>query len=138
MLGGARDMLGRLQIQRAAVVEKCLNVFVRVFADADARRSGLLNDAIVHVGEVHHLNDAKPLRLQIPPQHVLKHKRAEISDVRKIVDRGPARVDAHLAGNQRNKRLRLPAYRVVKLDFRHLGSVTALSVGCALMANAPF
>ena len=132
MLGGAGNMFGRLQIQGAAIVQIRLNVFVRVFANADARRRRFLNDAIVHVGEVHHLNDAKSLRLQVPPQDILKHKCAEIPNVSEIVDRRPASVRAHFAGHQRNKRLRLAGHGVVKADLRLRGPVPAAQCGlCA-------
>ena len=87
VLGGPRDVFGRLEVQRAPVIEIGLNIFVGVLADAHARRRGFLDDAVVHVGEVHHLNDAKALRFQIPPQNILKNKCAEVTDVREIVDR---------------------------------------------------
>src|SRR5215472_2371923 len=89
MLGGAGNVFGRLEIQGGAVIEIGLNVFVRILTNADVRCGGLLYDAIVHIGKVHHLNDAEPSRLQIPPQEILKNERAEISDVSKIVYRGP-------------------------------------------------
>ena len=101
--------------------------------------AGFLDDAVVHIGEVHHLNDAEALRFQIPPQNILKHKRAEISDVREIVDRRPAGVRADFARHQRNKRLGLSRHRIVKPDFRHSWFVHRSSVRVVtLMANAPF
>ena len=84
----------------------------------------LLNDSVVNVGQVHHLNDPKAPRFQIPPQDVLKHKRAEVSYVRKVVHRRTAGIRANLSGYQRNKWLGLARHRVVKPDFRHLGSFT--------------
>src|SRR4029077_4649828 len=105
---------------------------VRIFAKADARRGRFLNDPIVHVGEIHDLNDAEAFRLQKPPQDILKYERAEITDVSEIVDRGPAGVRMHLAGYQRNKRLRLAGQGVVEADLRLHGSVPAAQFGlCA-------
>ena len=63
----------------------------------DAGGGGVLDDAVVHVGDVHHLHDAKAARMQEAPQDVLKHEGAEIADVREGVDRRAAGVDADFA-----------------------------------------
>ena len=52
--------------------------------------------------------------MQKPAQDILKHKRAEIADVREIVDRGAAGVDADFALVQRLERLKAVRKRVVQ------------------------
>ena len=88
-----------------------LSVYSRMPIPGSGRR---LDDAIVHVGDVHHLHHAQALRVQEPPQHVLKHERAEVSDVREVVDRGSAGVNAHLARMNGVERLQVVRQRIVQ------------------------
>jgi hypothetical protein len=115
----ADNVLGRFQAQRPAVFEECLCVLLRVLADAHARRRSVLDDAVVHVREVHHLHHPKAARFQEAPQDVLKHERAEIPDVGKIVDGRSAGVHAHLARVERDEGLDAVRQRIVKADFAH-------------------
>ena len=45
----------------------------------------------------------RPCEMQESPQHVLKHERAEVSDVRGGVNRRPAGVDAHFCPGERGR-----------------------------------
>ena len=87
--------------ERGNVLEEGLNIFFGVFADAHACGGGVLDDAVVHVGNVHDLQHAIALGMQEAPQDVLKNEGAEIADVREGVDRRAAGVDAHLARMER-------------------------------------
>ena len=119
VVGGADQFLGHLDVQRVDILEKRLNVFFGVLADADACGRGSLDDAVVHVGDVHHLQHAVALRMQEAAQNVLKHERAEIPDVREGVDRGAAGVDAHFARMHGLQRLEAVRERVVEVYVGH-------------------
>ena len=94
-----------------------LSVYSRML---DAGRGGLGDDAVVHVGEVHHLDDLEAARAQEAAQDVLEDEGAEIADVGEVVDRGTAGVDAHLARVQRHKGLFAPVRAYFERRFRPL------------------
>src|SRR6202034_3104068 len=101
VISGADKLFGHLDVQRVDVLEEGLDVFVREFADADSCSGGGLDDAVVHVGDVHHLHHAQPLGFQKAAENVLKHEGAEIADVGAGVNRGAAGIHADFAGMQR-------------------------------------
>ena len=86
---------------------------------SQAGRGGLGDDAIVHVGEVHHLRDLEAARAQEAAQDVLEDEGAEVADVGVVVDRGAAGVDGHSARMQGHERLLLPRHGILKYDFAH-------------------
>jgi len=136
--GGPRNVFGGLEVQRFPVIEICLDIFIGVFADTYARGSGFLDDAVIHIGQIHYLSDAIASRFQIPPQDVLENKCAKVSDMREVVDRGPARVGANLPLNQRDKWLGFVGQCVVELDLGHRGSVTGFPMFQHPFARGPF
>jgi hypothetical protein len=77
------------------------------------------DDAIVHIGQVHHVLELESAQPQEPPQNILKHKRSVIPDMRVVVDRRPAGVHAHFARFLWNEILDFPAQRVVQLNLGH-------------------
>ena len=101
MIGGAHNFFRHLDVYRVDVLKKSFDIFLGVVADAHARRCGFLDDAIVHIGKIHHLQHAVSALVQKAPQNILKHEGAEISDVREIVDGGAAGIDANFARMQR-------------------------------------
>ena len=105
VIGRADKLFRHFDIERARVFEKRANIFLRVFADAHAGACGVLDDAVVHVGNVHHLQHAIALRMQEAPQHVLKHERAKIPDMREGINRRPAGVNADFTPVERLERL---------------------------------
>ena len=119
VIGGADELFGHLDVQRVDILEKRLDVFFGVLANADACGGGSLDDAIVDVGHVHHLHHAVALRMQEAAQNILKHERAEIPDVREGVDGGAAGVDAHLARMNGLQRLDAVRERVVEVYIGH-------------------
>ncbi len=109
MVGGADPSLRRLNAERLAIVEKRLNEFLGVVADTHPSGSGICDDAVVHVRQVHDVVQFESAKLQEPPQDILKHERAVIPDMRVVVHRRPAGVHAHFARFLRNEILNLPA-----------------------------
>ena len=59
MVSGADGFFRLLEVQRVHVLQESFDVFLGVLADGNAGSGGVLDDAIVHVGEVHYLEDAK-------------------------------------------------------------------------------
>src|SRR5208283_2650724 len=105
--------------ERAAIGVESLNVLFRVIAYGDARGGGIGDDAVVHVGQVHHVGQLEAAEFQEAPQDVLENEGAEIADVRVVVHRGAAGVHADFPGLQGHERLNLAGQRVVDADFVH-------------------
>src|ERR1700721_817940 len=84
-------------MQRVHIFEEGVHVFCGVLADGDAGRGGVLDDAIVNVSEVHYLQDLETAGEQEAAEYVLEDKSTKIADMRIIVDRGAAAVDADFA-----------------------------------------
>ena len=75
---------------------------------------GELDDAVVHVRDVHDLGHAVALVAQGPAQQVRRHERAEVADVGAAVDGGAADVHADLGRPLGCERLHASAQRVVE------------------------
>jgi len=97
MVGGTHGFFGLLKMQRAHIFEESLYVFFGVLANRDAGSGGVLNDAIVHVGEVHDLQDAKAAEEEEPAQDILEDEGTKVADMSIVVDRRAAAVDADFA-----------------------------------------
>ena len=83
---------GRSTPQRVQVLKERLDVLGRVLADGNARRRGVADDLVVHVGDVHDVADLHARELQEAAQHVDLQKGAEVADVAVVVNRRPAGV----------------------------------------------
>ena len=94
VLGRAGHVLGPLEAQRRHVLLEGPHVLGGEGAEVGARLLGLLDDPVVHVGHVHDLADPVAEVAQRAAQHVGGHERPEVADVRAVVDRGPAGVEA--------------------------------------------
>ena len=110
-------------MQRIQVLEKCADILFRVLPNSDAGGRRILDDAVVHVGQVHHLQDAVAARVQKSPQNVLKHEGSEISDVREVIYRRPAGVHAHFALMNGLEGLQAICQRVVQVYLFHFRAV---------------
>ena len=119
MVRGADPVLRRFDAKRLAIVEKRLHEFRGVVADAYACRSGIRDDAVVHVCQIHHVVQLESAQLQEAPQDILKYEGAVIPDMCVVVDRRPARVHAHFPGLLRYEILDFSAQRVVQLNIGH-------------------
>ncbi len=80
---------------------------------------GAANDLVVYVRQVHHLPDLPPAKTQHPPQQVDKQKRAEVPEVRRVVDGGPATIDANGLAIGGTERLDRSGERVVETELGH-------------------
>jgi len=75
-----------------------LNEFFGVIADADVLGGGVGDDAIVYVGEIHYMSEAKTAEFQEAAEDVLEDEGAVIADVGEVVDGGAAGVHCDFAG----------------------------------------
>ena len=81
VLGCARVVLGPLDPQRVEVLEKGLDVLLGELVDRLAVLRGLLDDAVLDIGDVHHLGDLVPLLQQHAAEQVLEQKGTEVANV---------------------------------------------------------
>jgi hypothetical protein len=95
------------------IFEEGLHVFFGVLADGDAGGGGVLDDAIVHVGKVHDLEDAKAAEEEEAAKDVLEDEGTKIADMSIVVDRGAATVDADFPLVKRLEGLKTAGERVV-------------------------
>ena len=96
VVGGADELLGQLDVS-ASMSSRNAWMYFRCTRGCSRLRPRRLDDAVVDVGNVHHLHHAVALGMQEAAQNILKHERAKIADMREGVDRRAARVDAHFA-----------------------------------------
>jgi hypothetical protein len=73
--------------------------------DAPALLVGAADDLVIHVGQVHDLVHAVPGHPQGTAEQVLEQERAEVAEVRRVVDRWPARVERDRSPVGRGERL---------------------------------
>ena len=112
-------MLGALDPQRVEILEEGLDVLLRELVDRLAMLGRLLDDAVLDVGQVHHLGDAIPLLEEDAAQQVLEEEGAEVTDMRIIVDGRAAGVHPNVAWLDRHELFQPAAHRVVEAQRRH-------------------
>ena len=128
MIRRADPMLRRLDAQRLAIVEECSYELLGIIPQTHARGSGIGDNAVIHIGEVHHVVQLESTQLQEAPQNILEHESAVIADVRIAVDRRPAGVHADFARLLRNKGFNLSGQCVVELNFGHFCQTVSFRV----------
>ena len=122
-----RDMLGRARLHVGLQAAQRLHVglkdpvgFLGQFANGDAALGGPGVDLVVDVGDVAHI--AHMLRAIDMPQQPIKHvehdNRPRIADVREIIDRRPAHINAHIGRIERDERFLPARERIVKFERR--------------------
>ena len=94
VVGRARVVLGPLDAQGLDVREEGLDVAVGVLPQRDPLLAGAADGLVVDVGQVHHLGDPVPVKLERASQHVLEQEGPQVADVGEVVDRGSAGVQA--------------------------------------------
>ncbi len=94
MFGGAGDDLWLFEVEIGGVLEESGLVLAGVVGDALATLFRALDDAVVHVGDVHDVAQFEPLLAQGAAQDVDGDEGAEIADVGEVVDGGSAGVHA--------------------------------------------
>ena len=95
MLGRANHALRPLQTQRLGILQKGFFVSGGVVCQRLVVRQRVADDLVLHVGDVHDVVQTESAGVQPAPQQVVEYERAEIPDVREIVDRRTARIHAH-------------------------------------------
>ena len=116
VLGGRRNPLGSLQAKRAAVLEERVYVPPGVLPDRDALARCRRDDLVLHVRDVHHVQEVPAGLPQMPPEDVLEGKRAQVADMDVVVDGRPAGVHPDGPAVSGLERLDSPAQAVVKLE----------------------
>ena len=92
--------------------------------DAYALLSGIANDLVVHIGDVHHVAKLVSALVKKAAQDVDSNKGTEIADVAVVIDRGAASVHADLVIFKGMKLFDFAGERVVKTK-RHAVSERA-------------
>ena len=93
----ARNDLGPFAAERVKVFPERIDVLCRVIVDAQPGFLRLGDDAVVHIGDVHHVSDFESFELQITANDVGSDGAAEVADVTVIPDSWTAVVEADFA-----------------------------------------
>ena len=133
----ARVMLGPFDPQRIEILEKRVDVLLGELVDRLSTLGRLLDDAILDIGEVHHLRDLVPLLAQDPAKQVLKQKGAEVADVGIVVNRRAARVHPDVSRLERHELFDLAAHRVVQAKWGHGSSLRSTTAWAARASPRP-
>ena len=105
VLGRAGLSVGRPDPEPVPVLLERAGEGFHVLAQRHALAQGRGNGAVVHIRQVHDMEDLEPARLQPSAQEVLEQEGAEVPDVRVVVDRGAAGVQRGPPRLQRSERL---------------------------------
>ena len=92
---------------------------------------------VVHVGEIHDVEDVVPARLEPAAQEVLEQERPEVSDVGVVVDGGAAGIERDPARLEGNERLDLAGERVVEAEAHPPAAPAAAWATGSLPAGPP-
>ena len=115
VLRGAGMHRGRTDAQRLGVGEIFGDVALGNLRDGHALLVGAADHLVVDVGEVLHEGHFVAPVFQVAAQHVKDDEGARVSDVKEIIDRGPAGIDAHLSLVEGHERFLFPGHAVVNL-----------------------
>ena len=97
-----------------------MDEFFGVIADADVLGGGVGDDAVVDVGEIHHVSESVAAEFEEAAEDVLENEGAVITDVGEVVDGGAAGVHGDFAGFLGDEGLGLVGESVVEMDFGRL------------------
>ena len=114
VVGRAHQEFRRLEAQQFAVDLEGFDILRGEVAQLEASFPRIADRLVIHVGQVHHLADFVAAVSQVAAQDVLKDKRAEVADVRVVINRRPASVDPHLVAFQGMKLVHPRGQRVVE------------------------
>ena len=114
VVGGTDQKLRILQVQQLPIDLEGLDVLVGIGAKGHTRRPGIADGIVVNIREVDDVAKLKPPVLQVPAEDILKNEGAIVANVRVVVNRGPAGVNAHGVAFEGLKLLDLPRERVVE------------------------
>ncbi len=122
--------LGRLDVELLQIREESVLVRLRVVRERYARGICAADRLVVDVSEVHHLADLHPVELHDAAEYVLESVRAEVPDMREIVDGRAACIEADFVPLERLQFLDPSRQRVI--DVHHDAYYTKYSGGTAL------
>ena len=106
----------RLDPEPVAVLLERAREGVHVRAERHALLAGGGDRPVVHVGQVHDVEDLVAAGLEPAPQQVLEEERPEVPDVGVVVDRGPAGVQRDPPRLQGDERLDAAGEGVVEAE----------------------
>src|ERR1700732_412016 len=130
-------MLGPLDPQRIEILEKRLDVFLVELVDRLPMLGRLLDDAVLDIGQVHHLGHAVSQREQLPPKQVFEEEGPEVADVRIVVDGRTARIHPDVAHFDRLELFHLATQGVVEADRHHVTSRSRTTAWAASASPLP-
>ena len=123
VLSSRSDPLRRFETKRGSVFLEGGSVLGRIFTDRLAGLDRVADDLVVHVGDVHDVVDLVAAAAQIASQNVLESEAAKIADVDVVIDRGTARIHAHLVFVERREGFEAVGKRIEEMqchgDFGH-------------------
>jgi len=96
-LGGGGEMVRALDAERIEVLEEGILERLRELGKRQAGGAAATDGFVVHIRQVHHPEHPQSAVFQVPLQEVLEDIRAEIPDVREIVNGRSASVEPHQA-----------------------------------------
>lgn len=132
--GRAWIVLGALNAEELAIGVEGLADGIGELGDGDGPLRRPLDDFVVDVGQVHHLFDGPSTHVERATEEVFKQKGPKIAEVRRIVDRRPARVERDLRAVGRGEGFYAAGQRVVKSKLGHIFKLTTRQVGGRLGA----
>ncbi len=113
VIGGAGEN-GLLDVQSGTIFKKGFLILGRVIFNAQALLGRVVDNLVVHVGDVHDVTHGESALQQKAPQNVYRHKGAKVADVTVVVNRGSTGVHANFIALQRVELFDLAGQRVVE------------------------
>ena len=112
--GGPRVVVGPADAEGIDVGEEALDPRGGLRRQPLVVLGGVVDQPVVHVGQVHDVGDPREAALQPSAQDVLEEEGPEVPDVGTVPDRRAAGVEAHVAGLQGRDRLEPAGQGVVE------------------------
>src|SRR5258706_10088941 len=112
MTRSARRDIRTLTTKRLEVFPKRIDVLRCVLVERLSGLFGLSDDAIIHVGKIHHGSYAQAFEFQVAANQIRGDGGTKITDVAVIPNRRPAVIKLRLAFDERTKFFELTRQRV--------------------------
>lgn len=112
--GGPRVVVGPADAEGVDVGEEALDPGGGLLRQPLVVLGGVVDQPVVHVGQVHDVGDPREAALEPSAQDILKEEGAEVPDVGTVPDRRAAGVEAHVARLQGRDRLEAAGQGVVE------------------------
>src|SRR5207253_9559109 len=135
--GGSRVLLRPLDAEGIEVLKERLDVFLGELVDGDSGIRRFLDDAVLDIGQIHHLRHLVTLLSQHAPKQILEEERSKIPDVSKIVHRRAAGVHPNVTRLERSKLFDLAAHGVVQAQRCHGASFRSTTAWAANASPRP-